>query len=70
MINTSHPKPIPSKELLAYLKQKIGLSTSSLKLGIRQSELEQAPLPIVLWSFGLINLEQYQQILDWQNDQL
>ena len=35
----------------------------------RLSELEQAPLPIVLWSFGLLSLEQLQQVLDWENNQ-
>ena len=30
------------------------------------AELEQAPLPIVLWSFGLLNLLQYQEVLEWQ----
>ncbi len=42
------------------------LSENEINLGIRQSELEQAPLPIILWSFGIISLEQYQQILDWE----
>jgi hypothetical protein len=36
---------------------------------LRQAELEQAPLPIVLWSFGLLNLEQLQTVLDWQDSQ-
>ena len=41
----------------------------ALNLGLRQAELEQAPLPIVLWSFGLLSLEQLQQVLDWQDNQ-
>ena len=35
-------------------------------LVLGQAELEQAPLPVVLWSFGLLNLTQYQDVLDWQ----
>jgi hypothetical protein len=35
-------------------------------LGLRQSEQEQAPLPVVLWRFGLITLEQFDQVLGWQ----
>ena len=64
MIITSHRQPPPSPKLVAYLQQKIGITESALNLGIRQSELEQAPLPIVLWSFGLISLSQLQQILE------
>ena len=56
--------------LLKFLRQKIGLSENALNLGIRQAELEQAPLPIILWSFGLLNLSQYQEVLDWQCTQL
>ena len=50
---------------MQYLQRQIGLSTEALNLGLRQAELEQSPLPIVLWSFGLLNLEQLQQVLDW-----
>jgi hypothetical protein len=38
-------------------------------MGIRQSEVEQAPLAVVLWRFGLISLEQFEQVLDWQDQQ-
>ncbi len=60
---------MPSEELQRFLQRRLGLSTNALNLGIRQAELEQAPLPIVLWSFGLLSLEQLQQVLDWQNAQ-
>ena len=69
MVVCSHPQPMPSEELQRFLQRRLGLSTNALNLGIRQAELEQAPLPIVLWSFGLLSLEQLQQVLDWQNAQ-
>ena len=69
MVVCSHPQPAASKELQDFLLCKLGLSSNALNLGLRQAELEQAPLPIVLWSFGLLNLEQLQQVLDWQNSQ-
>jgi uncharacterized protein with PIN domain len=31
-----------------------------------RSQLEQAPLPVVLWRFGLISLEQFDALLTWQ----
>ncbi|MED5164542.1 MAG: DUF2949 domain-containing protein, partial [Cyanobacteriota bacterium] len=61
--------PSFSPQLLQFLQQKLGLSENALNLGLRQAELEQAPLPVVLWSFGLLSLTQYQQVLDWENDQ-
>ena len=53
--------------MLLYLRHQLGLSESALDLGIRQSQLEQAPLAVVLWRFGLISLNQYTQLLDWQD---
>ena len=70
MVITSHNQPSPSTSLLNYLQQNIGLSKKAMELGIRQSELEQAPLPIVLWSFGLLSLKQYQQVLDWEKENI
>ncbi|RPF82571.1 DUF2949 domain-containing protein [Synechococcus sp. CC9616] len=69
MVVCSHPQPMPSEALQRFLQRRLGLSTNALNLGLRQAELEQAPLPIVLWSFGLLSLEQLQQVFDWQNAQ-
>jgi hypothetical protein len=65
----SHPQPSAPAELEKFLLRHIGLSLNALQLGLRQAELEQAPLPIVLWSFGLLNLEQLQTVFDWQDSQ-
>ena len=69
MVMCSHPQPSASEELEQFLLRRVGLSLNALQLGLRQAELEQAPLPIVLWSFGLLNLEQLQAVLDWQDAQ-
>ena len=69
MVHSSDPQPPPSPLLLQFLRERLGLSEKALELGQRQAELEQAPLPVVLWSFGLLSLSQYQQVLDWVNDQ-
>ena len=67
MILTSHQQPKPTQEFKTFLKAKIGLNEDDLQLGIKQADAEQAPLAIILWSFGIITLEQYEEILDWQN---
>ena len=68
MIITSHNQSDASSELIEFLQKKIGLSQKALALGIRQSRNEQAPLPVVLWSFGLLDLNQYQEVLDWERE--
>ena len=69
MVICRHPQPSAPEELQQFLLRRVGLSLNALQLGLRQAELEQAPLPIVLWSFGLLNLEQLQTVLDWQDAQ-
>ena len=66
MVISSSPQQPPSEALLRQLRQEVGLSDSALSLGLRQAELEQAPLPVVLWRFGLISLEQLDQVFGWQ----
>ena len=67
MIFSSNPQPRASDEHLRFIEQKIGVSEKALSLGLRQADLEQAPLPIVLWSFGLLNLSQLEQVFEWQS---
>ena len=54
---------------MRFLRQQVGLRDNALALGRKQAELEQAPLPVVLWRFGLISLEQFEQVLSWQDQQ-
>ena len=69
MVMSSQRQPPATDALLQFLQRRLGLSPSALELGKRQAELEQAPLPIVLWSFGLLNLQQLEDVFDWQNSQ-
>ena len=69
MVIPTSPQPMPAAELLGYLRQDLGLSENALSLGLKQAQLEQAPLPVVLWRFGLISLEQLDQVLAWQDNQ-
>ena len=69
MVMSSHRQPQATDALLQFLQRRLGLSPSALELGQRQAEVEQAPLPIVLWSFGLLSLQQLEDVFDWQNSQ-
>ena len=70
MVMSSQRQPPATEALLQFLQRRLGLSPSALELGQRQAELEQAPLPIVLWSFGLLSLQQLEEVFDWQKSQL
>ena len=69
MVMSSQRQPPATDALLQFLQRRLGLSPSALDRGQRQAELEQAPLPIVLWSFGLLSLQQLEEVFDWQNNQ-
>ena len=68
MINTSNPINQPSDHLCDFILNKLGISQSALEFGIKRSSLENSPLPIVMWSYGLITVSQLQIILLWLKD--
>tara|TARA_B100001250_G_scaffold410671_1_gene437586 strand:- start:1526 stop:1735 length:210 start_codon:yes stop_codon:yes gene_type:complete len=65
MINTGKPINPPSEELCDFIIYKLGITQSALELGIKRSILENSPLPIVMWSYGLVTLPQLKLILCW-----
>ena len=68
MINTNKPIDPASDDLRNFIIDKLGISESALELGIKRSSLENSPLPIVMWSYGLITISQLKLILSWIRD--
>ena len=68
MITTSNSINPPSDELCNFITDKLGISQSALELGLKRASLENSPLPIVMWSYGLITISQLQIILLWLKD--
>ena len=68
MINTSKPINPPSNELCDFISNKLGVSQSAIELGIKRSCLENSPLPVVMWSYGLLTISQLKVILSWQKN--
>ncbi len=52
MINYSN------KKIISFLVDEIGLEESSIELGIKLSINNNSPLPILLWSYGLLTIEE------------
>ena len=68
MINSSNSINPPSAKLCNFIIDKLGISHSALELGVKRSSMENSPLPIVMWSYGLITLSQLKVILLWLKD--
>ena len=65
MIDTNMPINHPTDELCNFIIDKLGISKSALELGLRRSLLENSPLPIVMFSYGLLTISQYHKILQY-----
>ena len=66
MIFTTHKFSYPTTELYVFLSSDLNLTDNAINLGIKQSQNECAPISVVLWNLGLINLDQFQELLNWQ----
>jgi hypothetical protein len=50
---------------IKFLREELALSSSAIDLAMRHSEQNSAPLPIILWQYGLVTISQLDQIFDW-----
>ena len=46
------------KEIIIYLFNEVGLDESSIELGLKLSKKNNTPLPILLWSYGMLTIEE------------
>ena len=51
-----------SREMIIYLFNVIGLDESSIELGIKLSIKNNTPLPILLWSYGMLTIEELDKL--------
>ena len=51
-----------SREMIFYLFNEVGLEESSIVLGIKLSIKNNTPLPILLWSYGMLTIEELDKL--------
>ena len=51
-----------SREMIIYLFDEVGLEESSIELGIKLSIKNNTPLPILLWSYGMLTIEELDKL--------
>jgi len=51
-----------SREIIIYLFNVIGLDESTIELGIKLSIKNNTPLPILLWSYGMLTIEELDKL--------
>ena len=51
-----------SKEMIIYLFNVVGLDESSIELGLKLSKKNNTPLPILLWSYGMLTIDELDKL--------
>jgi len=52
-------------QLIQYLRDELALPQDTLSLATRFQDRTDTQIPIILWQYGLVNIEQLGQIYDW-----
>jgi len=51
-----------SKKMIFFLLDEIGLDHSSIELGLKLSKRNNTPLPILLWSYGILTMDELDKL--------
>ena len=56
---------ITYSQFIQFLQEELALSSNSIFMAQRSVDQNPTLLPMVLWQYGLINLDQLDTIYDW-----
>ena len=51
-----------NRKIISFLVDEIGLKESSIELGLKLSIKNNTPLPILLWSYGILTFEELDEL--------
>ncbi len=57
--------PANYSRFIKFLQEDLAISASSLSIALRHREQDPGPLPMILWKYGLITIDQLDRIFDW-----
>jgi hypothetical protein len=57
--------PTNYKKFIRFLEEDLSISTEAIAIALRHPEKDPDLLPMILWQYGLITLEQLDKIFDW-----
>ncbi len=52
-------------QLIDFLQEELAIPANSITTALRHPEQNPSMLPMILWQYGLVTLEQLDQIFDW-----
>jgi hypothetical protein len=57
--------PATYSKFLRFLQEELAISRDSIEIAQRYRAQDPGPLPMILWQYGLVTLEQLDRIYDW-----
>ncbi|MBD1861935.1 MULTISPECIES: DUF2949 domain-containing protein [Trichocoleus] len=57
--------PATYSRFIRFLQEDLSISAASIAIALRHREQDPGPLPMILWQYGLVTLEQLERIFDW-----
>ncbi|MGF1492600.1 MAG: DUF2949 domain-containing protein [Microcoleaceae cyanobacterium] len=52
-------------QLIQFLRWELSIPASSISMAVKHLERDSEQLPMILWQYGLISLEQLDRVFDW-----
>ncbi len=62
---TNEQTELGNATLIHYLREELAVSEASIELALRHCQQEHGTLPMVLWRYGFVSIDQLNQIFDW-----
>jgi Protein of unknown function (DUF2949) len=50
---------------VSFLQDDLAISQDCMAIALRQMENDPGPLPMILWQYGLVTIDQLEKIYDW-----
>lgn len=57
--------PTTYSRFIYFLQEDLAISATSIAIALRHREYDPGSLSMILWQYGLVTLEQLDQIYDW-----
>jgi hypothetical protein len=51
--------------LIKFLREELAVPAAAIAIGLRHREQDISHLPMILWQYGLITLDQLNRVFDW-----
>ncbi len=55
--------------LINFLQRELAISDAAIAVALKHPEQDSEHLPMILWQYGLVSLEQLNCIFDWLGEQ-